>query len=81
MAFSPDGKTALTGSYDRTARLWSIPEPLEGDIDRIRLWVQVLTDVELDSQGDFHVLDSETWQERRDRLEQLGGPPGSRSEL
>jgi eukaryotic-like serine/threonine-protein kinase len=77
VAFSPDGKTALTGSSDRTARLWSIPGPLEGDVDRVRLWIQALTDGELDSQGDFHVLDSETWRERSDRLEQLGGPPGS----
>ncbi len=81
VAFSPDGKTALTGSSDRTARLWSIPKPLEGDIDRLKLWVQVLTGVELDSLGNYRVLDSTAWQERRDRLEQLGGPPGSRSEL
>jgi WD40 repeat protein len=77
VAFNPDGKTALTGSYDRTARLWSIPGPLEEDVDRIRLWIQTLTGLELDAQGDFHFLDTETWQERRDRLEQLGGLPGT----
>jgi WD40 repeat protein len=77
VTFNPDGKTALTGSYDKTARLWSVPSPVEGDIDRIKLWVQVLTGVELDSQGDSRPLDSDVWHERRDRLEQLGGPPSS----
>ena len=77
VALSPDGKTALTGSYDKTARLWSIPSPVDGDVDRIRLRIQGLTGLELDPQGDFHVLNTETWHERRDRLERLGGPPGS----
>jgi eukaryotic-like serine/threonine-protein kinase len=76
-AFSPDGQTALTGGDDKTARLWSIPSPVRGDVGRIRLWVQVLTGVELDEQGDYRVLDAATWQERRDLLRRRGGPPGS----
>ena len=77
VAFSPDGKTALTGSDDKTARLWNLPSPVPGDVGRIRLWVQVLTGVELDEQGDYRVLDTATWQQRRDLLRRLGGPPGS----
>jgi hypothetical protein len=33
--------------------------------------------VELDEQGDYRVLDTATWQQRRDLLRRLGGPPGS----
>ncbi|MBV8610072.1 MAG: PD40 domain-containing protein, partial [Singulisphaera sp.] len=77
VAFSPDGKTALTGSDDKTARLWSLPSPVRGDVGRIRLWIQVLTGVELDAQGDYRVLDTATWQQRRDLLGRRGGPPGS----
>jgi WD40 repeat protein len=77
VAFSPDGKTALTGSDDHYARLWSIPSPVRGEVDRIQLWIQVLTGIELDPQGDYRVLDAAIWQERRERLRQLGGPPGS----
>jgi WD40 repeat protein len=75
VSFSPDGKTILTGCFDKAARLWSVPPLVEGDVDRVRHWIQALTDLELDPQGDFHVLDTETWQQRRDRLEQLGRPP------
>jgi WD40 repeat protein/serine/threonine protein kinase len=77
MAFSPDGKTALTGSIDHHARLWPVPSPVAGDINRIQLWTQVLTGLELDPQANYRVLDAAIWQERRERLKELGGPPGS----
>lgn len=40
VAFSPDGKTILTGSGDKTARLWDVPMPLEyflkkGDFEQL----------------------------------------------
>jgi hypothetical protein len=47
-----------------------------GDADRLRLWVEVLTGLELDADGVAGPLDGPTWQERRKRLDELGGPPG-----
>jgi hypothetical protein len=37
--------------------------------------VQVVTGMELDPTGGMNVLDAPTWQQRRRRLEELGGPP------
>jgi hypothetical protein len=46
-----------------------------GDPERITLWAQVLTGMELDEQGGAHLLDAPTWQQRREALESLAGPP------
>ena len=68
-AFSPDGKTLLTGSHDGTARLWVVPTPVEGDVERIDLWVQVTTGQAWDPEhGVIHVLDARSWHQRRQRL-------------
>ena len=75
MAYSPDGKTLLTGSRDKTARLWTPPAPVEGEVERMVLWTQVLTGLELDADGVARVLDAATWQERRRPLDERGGPP------
>jgi WD40 repeat protein len=75
VAFGPDSQTALTGSRDRTARLWVVPAALEGTVERIVLWTQVLTGMELDADGVLQVLDASTWQQRAQHLQELGGPP------
>jgi WD40 repeat protein len=75
VAFSPDGKMVLSGSFDGTAKLWPVPLAVEGSPERIKLWIQVLTGAQLDQQGTVQALDAKTWQERRRRLEKLGGPP------
>ncbi len=31
----------------------------------------------MDEKGELQALDAETWQKRRDRLMELGGPPGA----
>jgi len=79
-AFSPDGRFALTGCKDKAAYLWEVPDPVEGDASQVLLWTQVLTGMELNGDGGRRVLDAATWQQRRRRLEELGGPPLSRVE-
>jgi WD40 repeat protein len=81
LAFDPGGKTLLTSGFettaaDRTVRLWTVPAPLPGDGERLALWAQVLTGMELDSQGAVSALEPEEWQQRRRQLEQLGGAVG-----
>jgi hypothetical protein len=74
-AFSPDGRTILTANWDGTARLWLVPVPPAGAVEHIRLWSQVITGMELDDSGGVRLLDAETWQAQRRRLEEWGGPP------
>lgn len=73
--FSPDGMELLTAGTDSTARLWQRPEPMQGEIERIRLWTEVISGMELDPTSDWHDLDPQTWNQRRLRLQELGGPP------
>jgi hypothetical protein len=80
-AFGPDGQTVVTGSNDDftrgpgEAQLWVAPVPLRGEVERIKLWTQTITGMELDDDNVVQVLDTRTWQQRRQRLEQTGGPP------
>ncbi len=75
VAFSPNGKMVVTASKDNTARLWRAPRPIEGDPERIVLWVQEISGFELDEYGGTRGLDAATWQQRRQRFQELGGPP------
>jgi WD40 repeat protein/tRNA A-37 threonylcarbamoyl transferase component Bud32 len=70
-AFSPDGQNALTGSLDWTARLWRI-SPVEGQLEQILLWIQVITGTELDENGALRVLSADDWRQRREQLDKQG---------
>lgn len=72
--FSPGGKTVLARSSHGFTRLWPVPTPMPGDPERILLWAEVITGMEV-VQGVVHALDGGTLAERRRRLERLGGPP------
>jgi WD40 repeat protein len=75
VAFSPDGRKVLTGSFDHTARLWEVHGPLGGTAEQLVLWTQVLTGLELDADDVVRGLDAETWQQRRRQLEPRDGFP------
>jgi WD40 repeat protein len=77
-ALCPDGKVLLVVDMvndEMVARFWPVPAPLEGDLERIRLWIEATTGLELDASGAVVELDAETWRERWDRLQKLGGQP------
>jgi WD40 repeat protein/serine/threonine protein kinase len=74
VAFHPDGETVLTASSDGTARLWEAPPAVEGSVERIGLWTQVLTRLELGPDGVARALEADRWRQCRQRLWELGGP-------
>jgi hypothetical protein len=75
VAFSPQGRHVLTRSEDG-ARLWELPVFVADDAERILLWVQVQTGMEMDETGALRPLDEKTHEQRRQRLEKLAGPRG-----
>jgi hypothetical protein len=75
VAFSPNGSSILTAGLDHMARLWAVPAPLTEEPERVQLWVELLTGQQLDDAGDIHILEPDEWQQRRRRLDDLGGAP------
>jgi WD40 repeat protein len=75
VACHPRDSLVLTGSADGRARLWRLPDPVTGNPERINLWVQVSTGMELDERGVPHSLDPDTWRDRQRRLRNPGSPP------
>jgi WD40 repeat protein len=77
-AFSPDGRAVVTNAPNRSARIWRVPPPVPAEVspERINLWVQLSTGYELsEKDGLPRRLDSPTLRRRRQRLDELGGPP------
>src|SRR5262249_33415139 len=80
IAFSQDDRSVLTcgqtaGPGPGLERWEVVTAPVEGDVERITLWVQLLIGKELDSGGVSRDLDYKTWKERRQQLQEQGGPP------
>ncbi len=76
VAFHPDGRTLLAGCWNRNAWLWRAPEAVTGDVERVVLWVELMTGMELNPAGAVKVLDGAAWRQRHNRLQEMGDPPG-----
>jgi hypothetical protein len=74
VAISPDGRRALTASMEGTARLWDLPSALEGDTERIKLWVQVTSGLELAPEVTVGWLEAPEHQRAFRILTRVAGP-------
>jgi WD40 repeat protein len=75
VAFEADGKSILTACEDGTVQRWAVPTVVLGDVDRVILWSEVISGLELDANGGLRALDTDAWRERKRQLAALGGPP------
>jgi WD40 repeat protein/serine/threonine protein kinase len=73
-AFSPTALLLVT-SDTRGTYLWPLPAPIVGTPAHIRLWMEVLTGMELDASGTLRDLEPATLEQRRSALRDLGGSP------
>jgi WD40 repeat protein len=81
VAFWPDGKTLLTADQtdfalfrrgeDMATRAWRLPEPVSGGPERLTLWAEVRTGLELRDSGEVRLLDADAWRQRKRKLEAL----------
>jgi WD40 repeat protein len=74
VAFDPRGQQVAIG-VENGVVLVPAPQSLQGDVERIRLWIELATWKTLDPGGALVDLDARSWQERYGRLQKLGGPP------
>ncbi len=74
VAFSPDGLRLAVGGVHGCIAWWHTPLPLAGDAERVRLAVEVLTGMELGAGDVTRPLAADALDQRRRRLEELGGP-------
>jgi WD40 repeat protein/serine/threonine protein kinase len=80
IAFSPDGRHLAVAGKRGTIVLWETPRRMQGESQRLRLWVETLTGMELDKDQMIHTLDPDEVQSRRARLDELGGLPAAENE-
>jgi WD40 repeat protein/Flp pilus assembly protein TadD len=73
VAFDPAGQRFAAGSWD-VVQVAMMPVPAPDDPPRVTAWAQATSGLELKERGSVQVLGAPAWQQRRRRLQELGGP-------
>jgi WD40 repeat protein/serine/threonine protein kinase len=74
MAFAADGKTIVSVDQKDFIRKTRVQAPVADDLQRLSLWVESMTGLELEPDGGVRYLPMAEWRERSDKLATLGGP-------
>jgi WD40 repeat protein len=56
-------------------RRWKVATPLEGDTERLAVWAQLVSGMDLDEKGAVRPLNPTEREKLQQRLAELGGPP------
>jgi WD40 repeat protein len=75
VAFTQDNHLMAAGDTDGRIVVWEPSGSIQGGPERIRIWIETLTRMELDRTGTIRGLSAEEVQERARRLQAAGGSP------
>ncbi len=75
IATSADGRTSAAAGSDGRIAVWNAPEPLAGNIEEIRLAIELLSGMELDGRGAVTPLSPAALLRRQQQHVELGKPP------
>jgi tetratricopeptide (TPR) repeat protein len=71
-AMSPDGTYFVTAGEDRLVRCWKIPSPWQGEVRRIRRWIEAQSGRALNPEGVVSPLEGPAWQTRIEAVRKRG---------
>jgi hypothetical protein len=64
------GRPSVAVAGEGKLQLWPLPVPVEGELGRVRAWVQAITGKELSDGNVLRDLSPERWQQAREEAEQ-----------
>jgi WD40 repeat protein/tRNA A-37 threonylcarbamoyl transferase component Bud32 len=74
VAVDSRGRMLAAGGRDGRITVWPVPRPVDGTVERVKLWVEVITGMERQTEESTRTLTEPEIEKRRRRLQDLGGP-------
>ncbi len=77
VTFTPDGRSVVAVDQTGHSRSWATPTPVQEDVDRLALQLQVRTGLRLEAGTEVSLLKAQEWEQRRQELIRLEGSADS----